>query len=502
MEDREEVGVVMVSGETIEVRDTMQMPQAITVVEERGGHTTAEGGITETKIIMDTMATAHIREEDKEGVVEIEEEEDQEEEVITGEGGAEVVITLIIIIITTIILDRGKTSNYVSASFISCASSSILKHNNWDVLNLYRYRNRDRDGRSDRNERGSNNTPYATSEDVQFVKVLKGYHSKQISSVVLDQNSGQLFTASKDGKVCVWDTRSGDFSSEVFVGAEIDSMLLISGGWLFVGINVREGCSIIRAYNMGTSAQQDMEGHTGQIYSLTANDMYLFSASQDKTIRVWKYDEATGNFGCVGVLSGHTGPVISLTIAGDYLFSASYDLTIRVWSLTSAACVQIIENAHKEAILSLLIWEGHLLSCSLDGDVKVWAPGTNNVLEVNSMFTYPEPRDKDSQSGNRTRNRSYNRTPRKFKDGALMLCGSLDMNTPVPRPVLMVAYNNGVVGLWDLPSFADRGELRFPRSWESAPIRALAVGPEGLMFTGDSKGQVCVWNWQKTQDAT
>ena len=143
----------------------------------------------------------------------------------------------------------------------------------------FRYRNRDRDNGGRNNSNNSNNSsPYATSDDVQFVKVLKGYHSKQISSIVLDHNSGQLFTASKDGKVCVWDTSRGEFSSEVHVGAEIDSMLLIGGGsgWLFVGVHVRDGCSIIRAYNLGNNAQQqDLEGHTGQIYSLRRDSQVL-----------------------------------------------------------------------------------------------------------------------------------------------------------------------------------------------------------------------------------
>lgn len=44
---------------------------------------------------------------------------------------------------------------------------------------------------------------------MEFLTGLKGQHKGQINSIVLDPQSGQLFTASKDGKVCAWDTSSG-----------------------------------------------------------------------------------------------------------------------------------------------------------------------------------------------------------------------------------------------------------------------------------------------------
>lgn len=281
----------------------------------------------------------------------------------------------------------------------------------------------------------------------------------------------------------------------------MNSMLLLSP-WLFVGIKIRDGYAVVRAYNVsGTNSsgtqQQDLEGHTGEIYALITSDMFLFSSSQDKTIRAWKYDEATNMFGCVGMLTGHTGPVLALALAGDYLFSGSWDKSIRIWSLSTATCVQTIENAHTNVILSLLVWEGHLLSSSLDGDVKVWAPGSSAILDTNSMFTYPEPRNPSTDNRNNNRNdRRYGRKP--YRDGALVLCGSLDLNSPVARPVLMVAYQNGTVGMWDLPSFAERGDLRLPRS--CGAVRALAVGPEGLIFTGDSIGDVSAWKWKVTNE--
>jgi F-box/WD-40 domain protein 7 len=52
----------------------------------------------------------------------------------------------------------------------------------------------------------------------------------------------------------------------------------------------------------------------------------LFSASADKTIRVWDIDSRR----CEHVLEDHTRPVLSLAISGNRLYSGSYDFTIKV----------------------------------------------------------------------------------------------------------------------------------------------------------------------------
>lgn len=62
----------------------------------------------------------------------------------------------------------------------------------------------------------------------------------------------------------------------------------------------------------------------------------LFSASADKTIRVWDIDSRR----CEHVLEDHTRPVLSLAISGNRLYSGSYDFTIKVGqgSAATATC--------------------------------------------------------------------------------------------------------------------------------------------------------------------
>jgi F-box/WD-40 domain protein 7 len=65
------------------------------------------------------------------------------------------------------------------------------------------------------------------------------------------------------------------------------------------------------------------------VYCLTLYGNKLFSASWDKTIRVWDADTHEH----LATLEGHTHYVMCLTLHGNKLFSGSWDKTIRVWNV-------------------------------------------------------------------------------------------------------------------------------------------------------------------------
>lgn len=68
----------------------------------------------------------------------------------------------------------------------------------------------------------------------------------------------------------------------------------------------------------------------------------LFSASADKTIRVWDIESRR----CEHVLEDHTRPVLSLAIHMGRLFSGSYDYTIKVSTCCCAAALQHLPLLH------------------------------------------------------------------------------------------------------------------------------------------------------------
>lgn len=73
-------------------------------------------------------------------------------------------------------------------------------------------------------------------------------------------------------------------------------------------------------------------GHSGPVYAcrFSPDNQFLFSASQDGTIRLW----SLCTFSSIAVYKGHNGPVWDVDIgpSGHYFVSGSADRTARLWS--------------------------------------------------------------------------------------------------------------------------------------------------------------------------
>lgn len=74
-------------------------------------------------------------------------------------------------------------------------------------------------------------------------------------------------------------------------------------------------------------------------------------------------------------MHGHCEQITDLVIAksnlGDKLFSASRDKTLRVWSLEHLYCFQILQR-HEGYINSLTSIRNTVFSASTDQQIKMW----------------------------------------------------------------------------------------------------------------------------------
>lgn len=345
-------------------------------------------------------------------------------------------------------------------------------------------------------------------DDVEALSELIG-HTKKVTCMVLDQNSGQLFTGSHDESVRIWSCTTGECTSVLPVGGEVDSML-VEGGFLFVGAKLMTGQGVIKVWNMSTNQQASLEGHTGRVQCLAAAGGMLFSGGQDQSIRVWKLNNATGGFECAAVLrvevNGHSSSVSSLCVSHSILFSGDAQGNVKVWDLGQGTVKQTLERAHSDtshpAIMSMLIWEGHLITGSLDGYIKVWEPAdpaSGLVISPTPAYVFPE-KDKDlhPSGGGYSRGgrggRGGFKAPNRL-NGVLALCGVADS---AGRAVVMASYNGeSAIKLWELPSFSERGILTDVNN-----VRSMAGFAAGrLMLSGDEVGRIKVWRWKETSVA-
>ncbi|KAH7297293.1 hypothetical protein KP509_26G064400 [Ceratopteris richardii] len=239
--------------------------------------------------------------------------------------------------------------------------------------------------------------------------------------------------------------------------------LLAEGGWLFVGLP-----NELKAWNLQTGAEHSLlSGPVGQVHALAVYNDMLMAGAQDGNILAWKFNNVVNMFEPVAALSGHVAAVVTLEVSDGKLYSGSMDFTIKVWDLSRGICRETLRG-HSNVVMGLLSWNQYLLSGSLDGTIKVWAPNQSGNFEL--QYTYPKDTGVNEEM-----------------DGVLAFCGFVDQQN---KHILMCSINNNTVRLLELPSFTDRGVL-----YSKDEVRALQVGPGGLIFSGDGAGFVKVWKW-------
>lgn len=144
-----------------------------------------------------------------------------------------------------------------------------------------------------------------------------------------------LFTGSWDKQVRAIDLKNGEIDRAFVASKEAIRCLHLYDKWLFVA-----GCDpCIRAYDLTNGNIKTFEGHRSWVLCMqvlqlkredgTVRDEWLFSGSDDNTIRVWSLKTCK----CLDELNGHTNGVLSLAFADNNLFSGSYDQYLIMWDL-------------------------------------------------------------------------------------------------------------------------------------------------------------------------
>jgi WD40 repeat protein len=183
---------------------------------------------------------------------------------------------------------------------------------------------------------GSNNLNYYSIivwnvTNATIVESLKG-HTAYVTSLVLVK-SDLLATGSYDMTIRLWNLTS--FSLQKIIKDEhdrIECLLSLQNGQQLAS---GHGDSIINIWSVEitTSLVSSLEGHTGSVKALIHLNMsHIASASEDKTIKIWNYE----NGALVKTLMGHSDTVTGLVLLNDgILVSISADRTMRTWNLPS-----------------------------------------------------------------------------------------------------------------------------------------------------------------------
>jgi WD40 repeat protein len=223
----------------------------------------------------------------------------------------------------------------------------------------------------------------ANLSGVLTTKTFRGCYAISIS---LDRKL--FFTCHGDGTIRSWTISF----QEVFIYyshlAPVTSIVVIED-WLFSGSEDKT----IKQWNISTrKCIKTFTGHLAPVTSIVVIEDWLFSGSKDKTIKQW--DISTRK--CIKTFTGHQDEVNSIAVIGEWLFSGSSDDTVKQWHITTGGCVQTLRG-YQERVNSVIVIGEWVFAGGGDDTVKQWHITTGKCIK-----SFNEPQDLENfndQSG-------------------------------------------------------------------------------------------------------
>lgn len=218
--------------------------------------------------------------------------------------------------------------------------------------------------------------------------------------------------------------------------------------------------SIVPQQNQPTAPKtRRLIGHSGPVYgvSISPDNKYLLSCSEDKSTRLWSLDSYSG----LVAYKGHDSPVWDVAFGpyGHYFATASHDHTARLWSC--------------EHIYPLRMFAGHLN----DVDTVIFHPNSAYVFTGSSDKTI---RMWDVQTGNAVRLLTGHTAP------VTALAVSPDGRS------LASAGEDSIINMWDV---ASGKRLKSMKGHGKASIYSLSFSMEGsVLVSGGADNTVRCWD--------
>jgi len=202
-------------------------------------------------------------------------------------------------------------------------------------------------------------------DSYQVVQTLKG-HESQIMNLAFSHNGLYLASASGDRIIRLWDMENYktihvlkdssifplaiDFhpiKDQIVTGSE-------NGDILFWSLQTGQ---LLRTFHAHDSLVFDL------MFLTERSNYNLVSASDDRTLRIWDTDTGV----VLRILHGHQSRIVSLKTKGSYIYSSSEDGTIRRWKTTHSG-------------MHMLDVDDELTSCALSPDGHYLAIGVSRPI--------------------------------------------------------------------------------------------------------------------------
>ena len=312
-----------------------------------------------------------------------------------------------------------------------------------------------------------------SGNDIRLSDTLTGQHkqtftghSSGIRNVLFSPDGATLASASKEGTVSLWNTRTGEQTNIPHRHTNSPFSLSPDGTVLASGNRDRNGT--VSLWHIRTGEQQTLSGHERWVscVSFSPDGSILASGGGDGTIYLWdlrtgeQKDTFTGY--TMGYQRTHQSTKAITRLAfnpdGTTLVSECVDTTVRLWNIDTGQHQNIRTGDSTAEIYSLSMSPDNaiIVSGSNDGIIRIW----------------------DTRTGQRKRTLT----------GHTSIVSSLSFS-PDRATLASGAWDN-TIRLWDPRTGKQHGILQGHRG----SVNTLLYSPDGaILASGDSKGFIHLW---------
>lgn len=213
------------------------------------------------------------------------------------------------------------------------------------------------------------------------LRTLEG-HTDAVVTVAMSEECGLAISGSHDSTLRVWELNSWRLLRTLKAIASVDSVALSRDGRL-AAYSTRERCFIPGegSYAIVPRIEDAETGKTIRCFAgqrarvnavtLTSDSQFMFTASEDRKVRIFKVDSGLQ----IGTLTDHSSDVTGVALSENGLTaaSASSDRSLKIWDLTRREALREIPQ-HSGVVTGVAISrDGRIaISGSMDGTVLVW----------------------------------------------------------------------------------------------------------------------------------
>ena len=207
-------------------------------------------------------------------------------------------------------------------------------------------------------------------------------HTGYINSLIMNPNETQLFSASSDGLIKVW--QMGEKKKKFLYNFRGHSQQVTHLTTIRTFLISSSLDFTLRAWNLQTKlCEKIFQLEEGNLVLSLVAGRFLYISCSDSSVRVLE----PVNFNKVQMIIGHSGGVNRTVRIGESVVSAGSDGYLRVWDEFTGSLKMNVE-AHLGGVNDLDVVEGNVVvSCGLDKKVKIWDLGTGLCIREVDIMT-------------------------------------------------------------------------------------------------------------------